>query len=445
MTDQNTFDAIIIGAGPAGSTLGGILAKEGINGAIIERERFPRFQIGESLLPATVNIFDRLGIHDQVKATCVSKPGGKWYYGDKAIEGLFSFTDNKASFKKHPHAYMVERAKFDKILLDNCIKLGANVMQETRVEDVIMDADRAVGVTIRDKDGKQSDLHANMIFDCSGRNAIIGNKVAGRKPNTLKRMATFAHYEGTAIDSDVRSGWFVGQMIHNGWVWLIPLSENKISVGVVCEVDEYKRITTNPEAFLDAIVGSNQLLKRGLSEDARRTTKVRVTGNVGFTSENFRGEGWALVGDAAFFIDPCYSSGVHLAMETAELAADQFLKCKEANNYAASQYDGYQSKLKKHEKIVQQMVDSFYLGTTNSFVRATTLLSAKSNWATRKFTTFVGGDFGVNTWFISMIEKASTLTDKLGLGRSKKKRLPTVSDLVEDTLDASSTPIESAA
>ena len=169
MKDQ-AFDVAIIGGGPAGSTAASLLATQGTKTAVVEQANFPRFHIGESLLPASLRIFDRLGVRDQVEAIGVHKPGGKWIYGDRPVYGDFAYCGKQASFANNPYAYMVDRSQFDQLMLDTAIGNDAHVFSNTRVKSVIHnDSGRMTGIRCQSSSGAQFTIQARMILDCSGQ------------------------------------------------------------------------------------------------------------------------------------------------------------------------------------------------------------------------------------------------------------------------------------
>jgi len=419
--DRQNNDAVIVGGGPAGSTIATILAQAGLKVVVLERDSFPRFHIGESLLAASNKIFDRLGVHEEIRASFVRKGGGKFLYGSKPVKGDFSNFDHRASFKKSPNGYMVERSRFDKILLDRSASCGADVLYQHQVTDVIRDKGRVVGVRAKDEHGQEAEFTGKMVFDCSGSRAVVGNLLKIRRTNPEKRCAVYAHYKARPVDEDLKDGWIVAQMFPNGWTWLIPLAEDLISVGVALSTDKFnkpdqssesKKSDESNESYLERMIRSKGLLENGMSPDATRVSEVRVTGNVGYTSDQFVGEGWVLVGDAAYFIDPCYSSGVHLALDSGEMAADAFLKCHSAGDYSPRHFKPYQKKLRRTEKTVTKMVEAFYIASRNPVVRHAIVFGHNfSKRGTRKFVTFAGGDFSENTQFITNIYWMSRILD----------------------------------
>lgn len=405
-------DVVILGGGPAGSTLATLLASEGYDVVVVEKEHFPRFHIGESLLPATVNIFERLGVHEPIREAFIRKPGGKWLYGEKEVPGDFSKYDSKATFKENPYSYLVERSAFDKILIDRSIEVGADVRFGTEVTDLITDNGRVVGVSCTDDQSQQYEVHARLVVDATGLRAMIPSKLRIRRLTEPHRMGIYAQYAAKPTRDDVKAGWFIGQMFYDGWTWLLLLPGNRFSVGTVMTVDRFKESGLSPAAMLERLVNENPLLNEGMTTDRERISDVMVTGNMGNSSEQLAGDGWVAIGDAAYFIDPCYSSGVHLAMKSAEMVADEVMTQPKESMIESSVFNQYQKEMRHHEKTVHNMVDAFYVASRNTSVQKM-VTSFQGGYFSRKFVTFVGGDFQKNSSYVSRVRIYSKTVGKL--------------------------------
>ncbi|PCJ56957.1 MAG: hypothetical protein COA79_17620 [Planctomycetota bacterium] len=396
---KKSYDAIIIGAGPAGSTIATLLAKKGQKVLVLEKELFPRFHIGESLLPASNAIWDRLGVREKLDELFLKKPGGRWYYDDQFVESCFGDCDTFASFKDDAIAYLVEREILDQVLIENSIDNGAEVRFEHTVTDMVFEKNKKSKITAKNLVTKEEEtLEARCVFDCSGMGAVIGKKMGIRKKNSLNRMSVFAHFKTTAQEERLKENWFVGAMIHNGWVWTIPISKDVISIGVVDTIKNYKDAKANPEKFLQDKISSLPYFKHAISAQPERVSSVTCMGNLGFTSTKLCGDGWVLVGDAALFIDPCYSSGVHMALYTAQLVADRFLELPHDKPVNEKDYRKYDKDIRKHEKGVIKLVESFYDASTNKKFRK--WVPAHVTPTTyKKFCTVTGGDLHRNKLF----------------------------------------------
>jgi flavin-dependent dehydrogenase len=405
-------DVVVLGGGPAGSTVATLMASAGHDVVVIEKEHFPRFHIGESLLPATVNIFERLGVHEPIRDAFILKPGGKWLYGSKEVPGEFSNYDSKATFKQNPYSYLVERSTFDKILIDRSIEVGADVRFGTEVTELISDNGRVTGVRCVSDQGAEYDLHARLVVDASGLRSVIPSKLRIRILTEPHRMGIYAQYAAKPTRDDMKAGWFIGQMFYDGWTWLLLLPGDRFSVGTVMTVDRFKKSGLSPTAMLERLVKENPLLNEGMTADRERISEVMVTGNMGNSSERLFGDGWVAVGDAAYFIDPCYSSGVHLAMKSAEMVADQVMAQPKDSMIEAPLFTQYEKDMRHHEKTVHNMVDAFYIASRNTSVQKM-VTSCQGGYFSRKFVTFVGGDFQKNSSYVSRIRIYSKITARL--------------------------------
>lgn len=408
---QCEYDAVILGGGPAGSTVATLLAQSGRRVVVVDKDHFPRFHIGESLLPATVSIFDRLGVHDAIRGSFIHKPGGKWLYGSKEVPGDFSRPGVSASFRETPFSYLVERSEFDTILIRRSMAAGADVRFGTGVQDLVMDAGRVVGVRT-ECEGRSEELRGRIVIDATGLRALIPSRLRLRHLTSPHRMGIYAQYAARPARSDVESGWFVGQMFYDGWTWLLRLPHDRFSVGAVLSVERFRRSGLSPTQLLERLVAENALLNDGMTADRERVSDVMVTGNMGSTSASLAGEGWVAVGDAAFFIDPCYSSGVHLAMHSAQSVADVLTGLPAGCPVPRSAFREYESTMRRHERSVHKMVDAFYIASRNTSVQRM-VTRFQGGWFSRRFVTFVGGDFSRNAGYIGRVRLLSKMCARL--------------------------------
>jgi flavin-dependent dehydrogenase len=416
MTDR--FDVIILGGGPAGATAATLLSEAGRRVLVLEKSRFPRFHIGESLLPASVRLFERLGINQALREEFILKPGGNWLYGTREVPGDFSNSDRRASFKPHPYSYLVERSTFDAILLNRAVEVGADVRFEHEVAGLLgapqsrrgtsPTLGSVEGVRVRDAGGREVDFAADLVIDCTGLRSFVGSQLGIRQPAHDQRMGIYAQYRAESKRDDVQAGWFVGQMYYDGWTWLLRLPEGRFSVGTVLSVERFKQTGATPEELLSYLVANNPLLRDGMTPDPPRIAPVEVTGHMGNRCSRLAGDGWVLAGDAAFFVDPCYSSGVHLALQSAEWIADTVLQHPAGQRLPAGAFDSYQRRMFHHERAVVRMVEAFYVASRNTSVQRF-ITRLQGGYLTRRFVTFVGGDFSVYSRFAWRVLRLSQL------------------------------------
>jgi flavin-dependent dehydrogenase len=318
----SSYDAVVIGGGPGGSTVATTLSRSGRSVVVLEREKFPRFHVGESLLPFSLPILDRLGVHDKIRAAGFMKKYGAFFWNeDNGTTRPVVFAE--ARDPGHPMAYQVKRADFDELLLRHSATCGAEVREETTVEDVLFENGRAVGVLARGKGAAAAEvIRTKVVVDASGQGAVLSRKLGLRKFDPkLKRAAMFAHYEGIRWPADSRPGDILLPIDKGVWYWIIPFSDGTCSVGGVFDPAVVRFAEgSNLEGRYDSMLGSSPRVLKIL-EGSRRVSRVHGISDYSATSDRVAGDGWVLVGDAAAFLDPVFSTGVFLAMNTGERAA----------------------------------------------------------------------------------------------------------------------------
>jgi flavin-dependent dehydrogenase len=347
------FDIAIVGGGPAGSTAGTLLAKQGWNVAIFEKEEFPRFKIGESLLPGSLRTFERMGVKEKIdRADVIVKYGGKIISACGTRSNRFLFCD---VFRcKYPTSYQVERSMFDKLLLDHAAESGCQVSQGTLVTDLAFESD---GVTVRTDDNV---FRAKYLIDCSGRNSLIGSRFKLRQnyPH-LKKFSLFAHFEG--VDREPGIDGTLTKMIRgkDRWIWIIPITAKKTSIGVVFDAQTFKRMKMEPETAFHQILQENPKVIEQMSR-AERITEVHATGDFSFRNKRLTGERWVLAGDAAGFIDPVWSSGVFIAILSGEKAADMLDRILRQPERRAAEFSRYERQVGRVMDLYLRFVTSWY-------------------------------------------------------------------------------------
>ncbi|HEY8848813.1 MAG TPA: NAD(P)/FAD-dependent oxidoreductase [Thermoanaerobaculia bacterium] len=309
-------DVIVIGGGPAGSTAATLLARRGFSVLLLERERFPRFQIGESLLPFNNDLFDRLGVREKLRGgDFFPKYGAEFVTGDGSIDFVFRFDRNLEP--QYHSSFQVKRSEFDQLLLQNAANAGVEVREETAVTAVQLDdPNRAIVETAL---GER--LEARFVIDASGHGSLIGNRYCGKSEvELLKKVAFFAHYRNVPRPPGLDAGNTVIVILRDSWMWMIPITEDLMSIGLVVDRDHVKRCGLQPEELLGRTIAETPYVAQRMAS-AERTTQVYARKDFSYAMKRMVGKNFALVGDAAGFIDPIFSTGVFIAMKSADLAS----------------------------------------------------------------------------------------------------------------------------
>jgi flavin-dependent dehydrogenase len=321
---REQYDAVVIGGGPAGTTFAHLLARTGHAVLLVERSRHPRFSVGESLLPATMPLWRRLGLVERFeKAGFVRKYGAYFCFADGEQPEYSHFPN--ASRWIADHSYEVRRADFDQILWDAALETGIDAIDETLVEEVSFAGTRATGVRLRLPDGRRAEVGARLVADCSGRATLIGAQLAlrDRDPN-LHRVALYCHYGDTIRSTGEDAGTIAVVATVFGWMWLIPFADGGASVGAVLDRDWYgarRRAGSDHDAIWSEVLALVPAVARRL-HGAPQTRAVEATADFQYRLRELAGDGWVAIGDAGAFLDPVFSSGVHLAMTGAERASE---------------------------------------------------------------------------------------------------------------------------
>ena len=321
------YDVAIIGGGPAGSTAATLLAQAGRRVIVLEREKFPRFHIGESLLPFSTQAFDRLGVREKLNRTFMPKHGGEIMAACGTKRMKFYFKDGYKTTRDR--AYQVTRSEFDKLLLDHSRENGAEVREETEVKKIEFGRDRVRLEVVSSAHSSNTPtlqsptlLEARYLLDCSGRQTILGNFFKLKKMyDHLQKFSVFAHYENVDRPSGI-DGTLI-RMVRglDRWFWMIPLTPTRMSIGVVMDTSTFRAMKLPPEEALEKCIDEQPLILAEMA-NAKRVSQVYSAGDYSYRNKNLFGDRWLLAGDAAGFIDPVFSSGVFLAIMSAEKAAD---------------------------------------------------------------------------------------------------------------------------
>jgi flavin-dependent dehydrogenase len=333
-------DVLVIGGGPGGSTAAALLAEKGYRVVLLEKAHHPRFHIGESLLPANLPIMERLGVADQVRAIGMEKWGAEFisHWDGRQQEFLFA----KAWDKSLTLAYQVRRSAFDEILIKRAAELGARVIEGCRVREVdflngasgarargraVSGGAQSVRVYAEHDDGRGESWTADFLVDASGRDTFLGNRLQAKRRNKKHNSAAlFAHFSGARRECGKREGNVTIYWFDHGWFWFIPLADGATSIGAVVWPYYMKTRQTSVQDFFLATIAQCPPLAERL-RDATLVSEVEATGNYSYACDHSHGANYLMVGDAYSFIDPVFSSGVMLAMNSAVAAAETIDTC----------------------------------------------------------------------------------------------------------------------
>jgi len=351
------YDVLVVGGGPGGSSAATFLARGGLRVALAEREAFPRFHVGESLLPANMPVLDRLGVLDAVKARgFLVKYGAYFHDQDLDLGYQFFFREGKPW---PSYTYEVQRGEFDKILLDHAAaQPNVTLLQPATVERVAFDED-GVTATVAEAAGPR-EVRARFLVDASGRDAFIATRHGKRRPvEGLGKVALFAHFRGGKRWPGKEAGNIRIFSFEPGWFWYIPFHNGTSSVGCVLHARTVRGHERNLEQLYHSLIARCRGLTEAL-DGAPRITPVHSAANFSYQTEPAIGDRFVCVGDAIAFLDPIFSSGVYLATQSAELSSVEILKAFRENRFEARRFAGYQKAIRRGMRPFQRFIRNFY-------------------------------------------------------------------------------------
>src|SRR5918994_3907027 len=363
MSTNNTYDVIVMGGGPAGSSVAGILAREGRQVILFEKERFPRHHIGESLMTDTYWTFRRLGLLEKLKESPFVRKYSVQFANPAGKESR-PFYFFEAVHHESAVTWQVTRAQFDHMLINHAAEQGAVVHQGVLVKQVLFEGDRAVGVEVQMQDGMREKFFANVVVDATGQMAMLSNKFRWRvRDPKLKKAVLYSYFKGAHREPDLNGGATLVLRTapgSSGWFWYIPLEDDITSIGIVANPDYLVKGRGQDLAkiFHEEVEKCEPCRRR--VEGAELVDKIYSILDYSYRSKRNAGNGFIIIGDAYGFLDPIYSSGVLLALKMAEMAADAIHDAFKHNDFSAARLGQFQSKLDRGIESMRKLVYAFY-------------------------------------------------------------------------------------
>lgn len=360
-TPENAYDTIVVGAGPSGSAAAALLAEAGRRVLVLEREKFPRYHIGESMIPFTHHPLQRLGLVERMRQSANVKKYSVQFVSRSGKASLpFYFSTRYAP--DVAQTWQVLRSEFDQMVMENAREKGATVLEEVTVQDFLRDGERTVGVQARMKTGEVREFRAPMTLDCSGRDALAATRRNWRVPDPgLNKVAVWTYYRGAKRDEGLDAGaTTVAYVPEKGWFWYIPQHRDQISVGVVAEGKYLTRGgVKEPREIFHREVEQNLWIKDHLAGGAP-CDSYRLASEYSYRSRYCAADGLLMAGDAFGFLDPVFSSGLMLALKSGVLAADAIQAAFHAGDFSAARFTGYSVVMRESIENMRKLVYAFY-------------------------------------------------------------------------------------
>ncbi|MCC6463776.1 MAG: tryptophan 7-halogenase [Planctomycetes bacterium] len=349
------FDVIIVGGGPGGSTLAALLRKQGRTVCVVERQAFPRFRIGESLLPFSMDIWKKSGVLPKIhEQGYLVKRGARFVLDETLEEECFWFKNGLD--KDHPYAFQVQRGPFDKLLLDHARELGAEVFQPCSATGWRITPDKAVLITDR------GEIEGDVICDVTGRWTFMSARQNQRRVHPQHRKITcFAHFNNVVRCEQDPNNIIIARFGEpkKGWFWLIPFADGTTSVGVVADAEYYRDSGKTPHDFFwESVRASRSMAPR--MENAKACCDVLLESDFSFISDRHVGDRWIKVGDSGVFVDPVFSSGVFLSTKAADLAAGALEQAFARRDFSEAAFAGYEKLIRQGTGVFWAFIDAFY-------------------------------------------------------------------------------------
>jgi FADH2-dependent halogenase len=352
------YDALIIGGGPGGSSAATFLARLGKRALVLEKEHFPRFHVGESLLPYNHQLFREMGIMPKLQAAGFTRKFGAQFHLGNGAKGT-KFVFRRGKFTREPEAIQVERATFDHLLLQHARASGAEVREGWAVGKFI-NGGKTITIQARDDSGQAHEFEGSFLIDASGRGNVTGNQEGLRVIHPrLKKLAVFGHFNGVKLDDGEAGGDTIIVRLENKWFWIIPLTKEKVSVGCVMDQEEFATMKMPPADVFTRIWQSSPVM-RDRMQNARLAGAIYTTSDFSYHNRRFTGPRLLRVGDAAGFMDPIFSAGVFLAMFSGKLAAEAIARSLETGDDGARRFGVYEKRVRAAMQFYWEMVENYY-------------------------------------------------------------------------------------
>jgi flavin-dependent dehydrogenase len=356
-------NVVIIGGGPAGSAIGCYLSKAGIKNTIYEGANHPRPHVGESMVMSSVQVFGEIGFLPVLEREgFVKKHGASWHPPVAKGEAAIAFNEFPSPNISQDYTYHVDRQKFDLLMLKHAESLGTKVYQGVNVTKVLFDDQnytRGIQVRFADQD---IEIPARLVVDASGRHTLLGKQLKVKKSDPIfDQFAVHAWFENVDKSQSVSSEYIhiFFLPVERGWAWQIPITHEITSMGIVAEKAVFKEGRLDPAAYFQKYVDSNPDLKHAM-RDAKRVNEFKLEGDYSYKMDTFAGNGFVLIGDAARFVDPIFSSGVSVALFSAKYATERIVHAFETGDFSEAALKPYEKKLRSGTEIWYEFIRLYY-------------------------------------------------------------------------------------